>query len=136
MRAEVDWAGGVAFRATSGSGHTVTLDGPPDHGGENRGMRPMETVLVGCAGCSAFDVVHILGKAKVELERCKVEISGERAATEPKVFTAIHLKFALAGKGLTEANANRAVSLSVEKYCSALRMLQPTVAITHELSIG
>lgn len=135
MKAEVDWVGGVAFEATPESGHCVTLDGPPGHGGENRGIRPMEAVLIGCAGCSAFDVVHILKKGRVDLTKCRVEIAGERAETEPKVFTDIHLRFVLAGQGLTEKNAQRAVTLSVDKYCSALQMLRHSVRITHELSI-
>jgi len=126
----------VAFRGTADSGHSIVIDGPPDKGGENCGMRPMEAVLVGAACCSAYDVVTILRKSKVELESCGVEVSSERAEEEPKVFTKIHLKFLLAGEGITDSKAERAVALSVEKHCSALKMLERTAAITHEWQIA
>ena len=135
METGVEWVGGVAFRATSGSGHAVVIDGPPDMGGKNRGMRPMEAMLASSACCSAYDVVNILRKSKVGLESCRVEVSSERAAEEPKVFTRIHLRFLLAGKGITEAKAKRAVALSIEKYCSALKMLESTAKITHECTV-
>ncbi len=135
MKAEVEWIGGVAFKAKSETGHTLVIDGPPDKGGMNQGMRPMEAVLAGSACCSAYDVVHILEKSRTPPTSCRVEVVSERAESEPRVFTSIHLRFTLSGNGLTESKVARAVSLSVEKYCSALKMLERTAKVTYEHQI-
>ena len=131
MKTSLRWQGGAAFAATTGSGHHLQFDGPPDHGGENKGARPMEAFLSAAAACSAFDVVHILKKGKQPLRDLKVEAEGERASEEPKVYTKIHLHFIATGDGLRENAVARAVQLSVEKYCSALKMLAATCEITH-----
>lgn len=137
MKAVVEWQGDVCFQAESGSGHTIVMDGPPDHGGKNRGARPMETVLMGLGGCSSFDVVHILGKARQDVSTCRCELSAERAEDEiPAVFTKIHLHFVVAGNNLKETHVKRAVSLSAEKYCSATIMLsRGGVEVTHSYTI-
>ena len=135
MKTTLQWQGGVAFAAAVGSGHTLLLDGSPAHGGENKGARPMEAFLSGAAACSAFDVVHILKKGKQPLSGLKVEVDGERAESEPKVYTKIKLHFIVAGAGLNENAVARAVQLGVEKYCSALRMLAATCEITHSHEI-
>lgn len=111
------------------------MDGPPVSGGQDLGPRPMEMVLLGLGGCSAVDVVHILKKARQPLGGCEVEIEAERAETDPKVFTRIHMRFSLRGEGLSEKHVDRAVSLSTEKYCSVARMLASTAEITHEWRI-
>jgi len=133
----VQWQGEACFEAESESGHKVIMDGPPEHGGHNRGPRPMETLLLGVGGCSSFDVVHILGKARQNVRDCRCEISAERAADEvPAVFTRIHLHFVVAGDNLKEAQVKRAVELSAEKYCSASIMLaRGGVEITHSYAI-
>lgn len=135
MKTTINWQGGVAFSADTGSGHRLLIDGPPDHGGENKGARPMEVFLSGAAACSAFDVVHILKKGRQPLADLRVEVEGERAATEPKVYTHIHLHFIAVGDGLGENALARAVQLSVEKYCSALKMLAASCEITHSYQI-
>mgnify|MGYP006301015785 FL=1 len=137
MKAEIRWQGDACFEARSGSGHTLTMDGPPDHGGQNRGPRPMETVLMGMGGCSAFDVVHILRKARQPVADCRCEMTAERAEEQvPAVFTRIHLHFVVAGDGLKENQVERAVALSAEKYCSASIMLaRGGVEITHSYEI-
>ncbi len=136
MKARVKWVEEVTFLGESGSGHAVIMDGPPEMGGRNLGVRPMEMVLLGVGGCTAFDVVHILRKARQPVEDCWVELEAERAATEPKVFTRIHIKFFVKGKELKDAQVQRAVELSAEKYCSASLMLkQAGVQITHEYSV-
>ena len=119
MKARVKWVQDVTFMGESGSGHAVVMDGPPEDGGRNLGVRPMEMLLLGMGGCTAFDVVHILKKARQPISDCVVELSAERADTPPKVFTRIHAHFIVSGKGLTEAQVKRAVELSAEKYCSA-----------------
>jgi putative redox protein len=126
---------GVSFVGESGSGHAVVLDGPPDAGGRNVGMRPMEMVLVGMGGCTAFDVVSILQKARQPVRDCRVELSAERADEIPKVFTRIHVHFVVSGHGLKPAQVERAVKLSAEKYCSASIMLGRTAEITHDFEI-
>ncbi len=132
MNAEIDWKEGVAFTAVSGSGHQVTIDGPPDAGGCNTGARPMELMLMGLGSCAAFDVVHILKKGRAAISRCETRITAERAESDPKVFTEIHLHFTVAGENLTEGKVARAVELSAEKYCSASIMLRRAgVTITH-----
>jgi len=135
MKTRVKWVEGVSFVAETGSGHAVVVDGAPDAGGRNLGMRPMELVLAGTASCTAFDVVWILKKARQPVLDCVVEAEAERAAVEPKVFTRIHLKYAIAGRGLDPRQVERAVKLSKEKYCSATTMLERSVEITYEVAI-
>lgn len=135
MKATVELQQNVCFKATSGSGHSIVMDGPPEHGGENLGARPMETMLIGMGGCAAFDVVHILRKRRVDVTDCIAEIQAERADTDPKVFVKIHLHFKVAGAGLTDKPVARAVQLSAETYCSASIMLGKTADITHSYEI-
>ena len=130
MNITLNWLDGVAFQAETESNHTLIIDGPPEHGGQNRGARPMETFLSGAVACSAFDVVHILKKGKHPLAALSVRASAERATGEPKVFTAIRLHFIASGDGLKESAVERAVSLSVEKYCSALQMLSAVCEVS------
>ena len=135
MKARVKWIEGVSFSAESGSGHAVVTDGAPDAGGRNMGVRPMELVLMGAASCTAFDVVMILKKARQPIADCAVEAIAERAATVPRVFTKIHLKYSVAGRGLDRRQVERAVQLSKDKYCSATLMLGKTAAITYDIEI-
>jgi putative redox protein len=136
MKATVDWTGNASFKATSGSGHSVQLDGPPDHGGENLGPRPMEMLLMGLGGCSAFDVMSILKKSRQDVTACHAELEAERADAIPAVFTRIHLHFVVTGNSLKENLVKRAVSLSAEKYCSASIMLEQAGAeISHTYEV-
>ncbi len=135
MKARVKWIEGVAFLGESGSGHAVVLDGAPEHGGRNLGVRPMEAVLIGLGACTAFDVISILKKSRQPLADCVVEIAAERAETVPKVFTKIHVHFVVTGVGLDANKVARAVTLSAEKYCSASAMLGATAEITHDFEI-
>lgn len=136
MKGRVRWTGERQFIAESGSGHTVVIDGPPDHGGRNIGIRPMEMLLLGLGGCSNFDVINILEKARQQVESCEVFLDAERAETEPKVFTKIHLHFVVKGHDLKEAHIKRAIDLSAEKYCSAAAMLRSGgVEITHDYEL-
>jgi putative redox protein len=135
MKAKIKWLGEVSFEAESGSGHRLTLDGAPEHGGQNAGMRPMEAVLIGMGACSAFDVVAILKKARQAVEDCVVELEADRAEQPPKVFTQVRMRFVVSGKALKRAAVKRAVTLSAEKYCSATAMMRPTVDIRHEFEI-
>ncbi|HCK4325323.1 OsmC family protein [Pseudomonas aeruginosa] len=136
MKARIQWAGEAMFLGESGSGHVVVMDGPPDHGGRNLGVRPMEMVLIGLGGCTNFDVVSILKKARQPVESCEAFLEAERADEEPKVFTKIHVHFVVKGRGLKEAQVKRAVELSAEKYCSASIMLgRGGVEITHGYEI-
>jgi len=135
MKTKIKWIDGVSFVGESGSGHAVVIDGAPEHGGRNIGVRPVELVLMGAAACSAFDVVHILKKARQPIADCTVDAEAERAATDPKVFTKIHLKFAVAGRGLDARHVERAVKLSKEKYCSATIMLAKTAEITYDIEV-
>jgi putative redox protein len=133
MKATIKWVDGVMFLGESGSGHTVVMDGPPEAGGRNMGIRPMETVLVGLGGCASFDVVSILKKARQDIRDVHTELAAERADVEPKVFTKIHLHFVVTGKNLKEAHVKRAVELSAEKYCSASILLgRAGVEVTHD----
>jgi len=136
MRGTIKWMGDAMFVAESGSGHAVVLDGPPDHGGRNMGIRPMEMVLLGVGGCASFDVVSILKKARQDVLSCHAELEAERAEGVPSPFTKIHMKFVIRGKGLKESQVERAVTLSSEKYCSASIMLRAAgVAITHSFEV-
>ena len=135
MKARVKLIEGVSFSGQSESGHTVVMDGPPDSGGKNLGVRPMEMLLLGLGGCSAFDVVHILRKGRQQVTDCIADIDAERAPTEPKVFTKIHVHFTVAGKALDPKRVEQAVKLSAEKYCSASIMLGKTAAITHDFEV-
>jgi len=135
MKAIIELQQNVNFKATSGSGHTISMDGPPEFGGENLGARPMETMLIGMGGCASFDVIHILRKRRLSVDSCVAELEAERADTEPKVFTKIHLHFKVAGKDLTEKAVAKAVQLSAEKYCSASIMLGKTAEISHSFEI-
>lgn len=135
MKTKIKWIDGVSFVGESGSGHAVVIDGAPEHGGRNIGIRPMELFLMGAAACTAFDVVHILKKARQPVVDCTVEAEAERAPADPKVFTKIHLRYTVVGEGLGRAQVDRAVKLSKEKYCSATLMLAKTAEITHEVEI-
>ena len=135
MKTRIKWIDGVSFVGEADSGHAVVIDGAPEHGGRNLGLRPMELVLMGTASCTAFDVVMILKKARQPVADCVVEADAERAATEPRVFTKIHLKYAVAGRGLDARQVERAVALSKDKYCSATLMLAKTADITFEIAI-
>ena len=135
MKACVRWVDGMMFEATADSGHKVAVDGPPDLGGRNRGSRPMELVLMGAGACSAVDVVNILGKSRQDVSDCVVELDAERADSEPRVFTRIHMHFVVTGRGLKPGAVERAVSLSADKYCSATQMLNKTAVITHDFEI-
>ena len=135
MKARVKWVQDATFIGESASGHAVVMDGPPEHGGRNLGVRPMEMLLLGMGGCTAFDVVHILKKARQPIHDCVVEIAAERAETDPKVFTKIHDHFIVYGDDLKEKQVARAVELSAEKYCSASIMLGKAAVISHDYEI-
>ncbi|MDF9392054.1 MULTISPECIES: OsmC family protein [Methylococcus] len=135
MKARIKWVENMAFLGESGSGHAVLMDGPPESGGRNLGVRPMEMLLLGLGGCTAFDVVHILKKGRHDVRDCEVHLEAERAETDPKVFTRIHVHFVVTGKGLREEVVKRAIELSAEKYCSASIMLGKTAEITHDYEI-
>ena len=135
MKGKVKWVDGALMVAESGSGHALVMDGPEEHGGRNLDVRPMEMPLPGMGGYKQFDVVHILRKSRQDVRFCEVELSAERAETEPKVFTRIHVHFRVGGKGLTEKAVERAVRLSAEKYCSASIMLAKTAEITHDFEL-
>lgn len=135
MKARVKWVDGALMLGVSDSGHTVVMDGPEEHGGRNLGVRPMEMMLLGMGGCTEFDVVHILTKGRHKVDLCEVELTAERAETEPKVFSRIHVHFRVAGPGLSEKLVERAVKLSAEKYCSASIMLGATAEITHDYEL-
>ena len=136
MKTRVKWLDNMSFVGESASGHSVVMDGPPEAGGRNLGIRPMEMLLLGIGGCSSFDVVSILKKARQDIQSCEVEIEAERADTEPKVFTKIHLHFVISGHELNENRVEKAVSLSADKYCSASIMLGKTADITHSFEIA
>jgi putative redox protein len=135
MECTVRWSDGMSFVAETGSGHLVTMDGAPDGGGRNLAPRPMETVLAGAGGCTAYDVVVILKKNNQDVENCEVKLTAERAAADPKVFTKIHYHFVVRGRNLKHNLVEQAVRLSHEKYCSATAILAKTAAITRELEI-
>jgi putative redox protein len=136
MQATVKWVDGRMFVGESGSGHAVVMDGPPDHGGRNMGLRPMEMILLGVGGCSSFDVIDILQKGRHEVMECVTELTAERVDAVPSVFSKIHLHFVVTGRHLKESVVERAVTLSAEKYCSASIMLTKAgVEVTHDFEI-
>jgi len=136
MKATVKWVDGVSFTAESGTGHSVVMDGPPDHGGRDLGPRPMEMLVMGLGGCASFDVLSVLKNWRQNVEACVAEVVAERADAVPAVFTKIHLNFVVTGPGLKESQVKRAVSLSAEKYCSASIMMEAAgVEVTHSCQI-
>jgi putative redox protein len=136
MKASISWGGDAKFIGESGSGHQITMDGPPDHGGKNQGPRPMEMLLLGLGACTSFDVMSILQKSRQDVTDCRAEIDAERADEVPSVFTNISIHFVVSGNNLKEALVKRAVSLSAEKYCSASIMLEKGgVNISHSYEI-
>ena len=135
MECTVRWSSGMSFVAETGSNHIVAMDGAPEGGGRNLAPRPMETVLAGAAGCSAYDVVHILKRGRHDVRGCQVQVRAERAPSDPKVFTSIHMHFIVTGAGLDEGMVDRAVQLSHDKYCSATVMLGKTADITTSFEV-
>ena len=135
MKARVKWVDNAMFIGESGSGHSIVMDGPPEGGGRNLGIRPMEMLLLGTGGCTAYDVVHILKKSRQAVTDCWVELEAERAPQEPKVFTRIHIHFVVAGDNLDDKAVRRAVDLTAEKYCSASIMLGKVAELTHDYEI-
>lgn len=137
MECTIDWMGtqGMSFVAQTGSGHMLAMDGAPEGGGHNLAPRPMETVLAGTGGCTAYDVVLILKRGRHDVRGCQLKLSAERADVDPKVFTKIHMHFVVSGKGLSQAAVERAVALSHEKYCSASIMLAKTADITTSVEL-
>lgn len=135
MKTRVKWLDNRSFVGESASGHSVVMDGPPEAGGRNLGVRPMEMLLLGMGGCASFDVVSILEKMKQDITSCEVEIDAERAEQEPKVFTKIHMHFVVKGHGVDKKRVAKAVTLSAEKYCSASIMLGKTAEVTHDFEL-
>jgi putative redox protein len=135
MKARAKLIEGMAFLGEAGSGHSIVMDGSPESGGRNAGFRPMELLLVGLAGCTAFDVVLILRRGREDVADCIVEVSAERAVEDPKVFTRIHLDYRVKGKNLSEAKVKRAVELSKEKYCSASIMLGKSAEMSYAYTV-
>ena len=135
MKTRIAWHEHRTFVGETGSGHTVVMDGAPEHGGRNLAARPMEMLLLGMGGCSAYDIVGMLERGRQPLARLELEIEAERAEDVPQVFTRIHVCYRAYGRGLSEAQVRRAIELSLTKYCSASLMLGQTADITHELEI-
>lgn len=135
MKARVKWVEQASFLGESESNHAVLMDGPPDSGGRNLGPRPMEMLLLGTGGCTCYDVVAILKKSRQAISDCYVELNAERADTDPKVFTKIHMHFVVKGKNIKPEAVEKAIKLSAEKYCSASIMLGQTAAITHDFEV-
>ncbi|MPQ77395.1 OsmC family protein [Hydrogenovibrio sp. JE_KL2] len=135
MAIQVKWQGGKAFEATSSTGHKVMMDASKEVGGEDRGSRPMELLLMGLGGCSGIDVIMMLEKGKQDVKDCQMEITSERADAVPAVYTKIHLHFKVTGTDLNEKKVARAVELSAEKYCSVSKMLEKTAEMTHTYEI-
>ena len=138
MECTINWVpqSGMVFAAETGSGHLLTMDGAPEGGGRNLAPRPMETVLAGTGACTAYDVVLILQRGRHDVRGCRVAVKSERASTDPKVFTKIHMHFVVNGAGLSDAVVERAVRMSHEKYCSASAMLAKTAEITTSFEIS
>ena len=135
MRSRVKWIQNKTFLGESGSGHAIIMDSDPQNGGCNLGIRPMEAILIGLGGCTAYDIVNILSKSREDLTDCDIEIRADRAESVPKIFTKITLKYKITGKNLNIKKVERAVKLSAEKYCSASLMLEKTAEITHQIEI-
>ena len=135
MNISVNWVEGLLMVGKSDSGHTITMDGPPEAGGENLGVRPMEMLLLGVAGCTMIDVITTLKKMRQDLSHCKTKINADRAIDHPKVFTDIHIQFIVKGKDLDAKKVDKAITLSAEKYCSASIMLGETATITHDFEV-
>lgn len=135
MKARIKWVDGMTFIGESASGHAVVMDASPEVGGRNLGPRPMEMLLLGTGGCSSIDVMMILKKSRQAVSDCHVEMSAERAETDPKVFTKIHMHFVVKGKDIKPEAVEKAVKLSAEKYCSASIMLGATAEMTHDFEI-
>ena len=135
MKARVQWLDGRAFVGESGSGHAVVMDGAPDSGGRNVGVRPMEMLLLGLGGCTAFDIVMILERMREKVTGLDIALEAERAGEDPKVFTHVKLIYKVTGRNLKPANVERAVNLSAEKYCSATAMFEKTAKIEHSFEI-
>ena len=135
MNLSVNWVDGMLMVGKSHSGHSITMDGPIEIGGENLGVRPMEMLLLGVAGCTMIDVVTTLQKMRQDLSHCETKISAERANEHPKVFTDIHIQFIVKGKDLDSKKVDKAITLSAEKYCSASIMLGKTAKITHDFEV-
>ena len=135
MKSRVKWVQDVTFLGESGSGHSVVMDGAPEAGGRNLGFRPMEMLLLGLGGCSAFDVVMILKRGREQITDCVVELSAQRAETDPKVMTKIEMRYIVTGRALDQKKVERAVHLSAQKYCSASAMLAKTAEIIHTVEI-
>ena len=135
MNISVNWVDGMLMVGKSHSGHSITMDGPPEIGGENLGVRPMEMRLLGVAGCTMIDVVTTLKKMRQDLTNCETKLSAERAEEHPKVFTDIHIQFIVKGQDLDPKKVEKAITLSAEKYCSASIMLGKTASITHDFEI-
>ena len=136
MNLSVNWVDGMLMVGKSHSGHSITMDGPIEIGGENLGVRPMEMLLLGVAGCTMIDVVTTLKKMRQDLSHCETKISAERANEHPKVFTDIHIHFIVKGKDLDSKKVDKAITLSAEKYCSASIMLGKTAKITHDFEVN
>ena len=135
MNISVNWVDGMLMVGKSHSGHSITMDGPPEIGGDNLGVRPMEMLLLGVAGCTMIDVVTTLKKMRQELTHCETKVNAERADDHPKVFTDIHIHFLVKGNDLDSKNVEKAITLSAEKYCSASIMLGKTASISHDFEI-
>ena len=135
MKTRIKWVQDRTFLGESGSGHSVVMDGAPESGGRNLGIRPTEMVLLGLGGCTAFDVVEILEKSRQQIDDCVVEVTGERADALPKVFTRIEINYLVSGRGLSRAKVERAVNLSADKYCSISLMLSKTARIDRKIEI-
>ena len=135
MNISVNWVDGLLMVGKSDSGHTITMDGPPESGGENLGVRPMEMLLLGVAGCTMIDIVTTLKKMRQDLSHLETKINAERATDHPKVFTDIHIQFILKGQNLDEKKVDKAITLSAEKFCSASIMLGETATITHDFEV-
>ncbi len=135
MKSRIKWLDHMTFIGESPSGHSVVMDGAPEAGGRNLGIRPMEMLILGLGGCTSFDVVSILRKSRQSLVACEVEIEAERASEVPQVYTRIHLHFVVKGNQLDPVKVEKAIELSAEKYCSASQMLAKTATITHDFEI-
>jgi putative redox protein len=135
MKTRVKWVENVSFVGETGSGHAVVIDGAPESGGRNVGPRPMELFLTGAAACTAYDVVTILRKARQPVADCVVDAEAQRAQTHPHVFTRVHFRYTVAGRGLDRARVLHAVALSHDTYCSATKMIAQTAEVTHEVVV-